>query len=109
MPERHAVCSSPSLFCSSGNGGSHPQRKRSDCVKSGINFRPKLQFSSGMDSHLLKRGSLNSIVMVVEVDVSWPSAIVRHKVFITLWSLVLDISCQHALKAHANALDILYR
>lgn len=47
--------------------------------------------------------------MVVEVDVSWPQAVSSHELLIARRSLVFGVACQHALDAHADALNILYR
>lgn len=47
--------------------------------------------------------------MVVEVDVSGSQPVALHEVLVSRWSLVLDVAGQHALQAHADALDVLDR
>lgn len=46
--------------------------------------------------------------MVVEVNVSWSEAVAPHKLVITSGSLILLVSGQHALYAHADTLYVLY-
>lgn len=50
---------------------------------------------------------LYGVIVIVEVDVSGPQAVSAHKVLVARRSLVLGVSCQHALDAHAHALHIL--
>jgi hypothetical protein len=47
--------------------------------------------------------------MEVEADVSRPPGIPSHKVLVSLWTLPLGITSEHALQADAHALDIVHR
>lgn len=47
--------------------------------------------------------------MIVKVDVPRPQSIALDEFIVSRRSLVLRVASQHALKAHADALDILYR
>lgn len=47
--------------------------------------------------------------MVVELDVLWSEAVPADKVLVPLRALVLGVPRQHALQAHADALDVLHR
>ena len=46
--------------------------------------------------------------MVVEVYVPWPQAVPPDELLVAWRSLVLGVPCQHALQAHAHALDVLH-
>src|SRR5438105_7008455 len=46
-------------------------------------------------------------IVVVEIDVPRAQSISPHKVLIAWRPLVLGVSCQHALNAHAYTLDVL--
>ena len=46
--------------------------------------------------------------MVVEINVFRTESIGAYKLIISGWALVLRITRQHALDAHADALDVLY-
>jgi hypothetical protein len=50
---------------------------------------------------------LNGIVMVIKVDVPWPSTIASHEMLVSLGSFVLGVPGQHALQTHAYALYVL--
>ncbi len=45
--------------------------------------------------------------MVVELDVPWAQPVASHKFFVTRRTLVLGVTGQHALDAHADTLHIL--
>ena len=47
--------------------------------------------------------------MEIEIDIPRPLPVHAHKVLVPRWSLVLIITRQHALKAHADALDVVHR
>lgn len=67
------------------------------------------QLSLGVWSGETQRESgLNVVVMIIERNVPWSPPIRSHKFFVARWSLVLGVLCQHALDAHADALDGLY-
>lgn len=46
--------------------------------------------------------------MEQEIDVPRPSPIASHKLSIIGRSFILIVSCQHALQANANTLDIVH-
>lgn len=48
------------------------------------------------------------IIVVHEVDIARPAAVIRHKLPIALRALVARVGRQHALDAHADALDGLH-
>lgn len=52
--------------------------------------------------------TLHIIIIIMEIDIPRSPPIIRHKVTITGRSLIARISGQHALNAHADALDRLY-
>lgn len=47
--------------------------------------------------------------MVVEINVLWPQSVAPDKLLVSRRSLVLAVARQHALEAHAHALDVLHR
>jgi len=51
----------------------------------------------------------NAAVMVVEVNIFRAESVGAYKLIVSGRTLVLRISRQHALDAHADALDVLYR
>ena len=48
-------------------------------------------------------------VVIIEVDVLRALCISPHEILITRWSLILCVTRQHALDAHAHTFHILYR
>jgi hypothetical protein len=48
------------------------------------------------------------IIVIHEVDIARPAAVIRHKLPIALRALVARVGGQHALDAHADALDGLH-
>jgi hypothetical protein len=59
--------------------------------------------------HDLSSPVLHGVIMVVEVDVSRAKPVSSHKLVVARWSLVFGVARQHALNAHAYALDVLDR
>ena len=47
--------------------------------------------------------------MVIEIDVLWAEAVTAYKLLVSSRSLILVVASQHALKAHADTLNILHR
>jgi len=50
----------------------------------------------------------NGIIMIIEINISWAFPVVGYEVLISLRTLILSVSRQHALQTHANTLHILY-
>lgn len=50
---------------------------------------------------------LDLIIMVVEVDVPRSQPVASHKLLVSGGALILDVAGQHALQAHAYALNVL--
>lgn len=51
--------------------------------------------------------TLHFIIVVEKVNVSGSQTVASHKLLVSRWSLVLNVAGQHALQAHADALDVL--
>lgn len=58
---------------------------------------------------MLVRVRLHLVIVVVKLDVFWPQPVVPDEFSIPRWPLVFGIAGQHALQAHAYALDVLNR
>lgn len=54
------------------------------------------------------RSRLYVIILVYERDIPNTTAIIRHELTVTRRPLILRVSCQHTLDAHADALDCLH-
>jgi hypothetical protein len=52
---------------------------------------------------------LDLVIVVVEVDVPRSQSVALHELLVSGWSLILHVAGQHALQAHADALDVLDR
>lgn len=46
-------------------------------------------------------------VLVDKTHIPWPQGVAPHKLLVPRWSLILGVACQHALDAHADALNVL--
>ena len=53
--------------------------------------------------------SLHGVIVVEKVDIFRPQAVAAHKLLVPWRALTLSVSREHALQAHADALDILHR
>lgn len=63
------------------------------------------QENSHRDSQSLH--PLHFIVVVVEINVLWSQAVAPDELLVSGRTLVLRVTCQHALQRHANAFNIL--
>jgi hypothetical protein len=63
---------------------------------------PRLQDLGG-----IRFPTLHVIIVVVEVDIPRSEAVRAYKVLVARRPLVLGVARQHALQAHADALDVL--
>jgi hypothetical protein len=90
---------------------SQPSQRR-EYRGSTLNYPRSRQENRGTICPQLYRGQgterpLNSIVVVIEVNVSWPKPIAPDEFLISRRPLILGITRQHTLYAHADALDAL--
>lgn len=53
--------------------------------------------------------SSDLIVMEHEVDIPWPLRVVPNEIVVSLGSLLLGVTREHALQTDANALHVVYR